>query len=296
VASMTSVASVFKTPEGQRVVLDRYQDILRQWPVTSRQLRVPTRHGETFVIASGPEEAPALVLLHGTAANSASWIIDVPIWSRHFRVFAVDIIGDAGLSAQVRPPYESDAHVEWLDDVLEGLSISTASFAGMSLGGWVALDYATRRPERVNSLVLFSPGGVGRNKNILLWAIPLLLLGPWGRRKMLERIGGRPTTPLSPEARAVVDLSTTIFTHFKPRTAKLPQFGDEALRRLVMPVLAILGGKDVFIDSPGTKRRLEQNVPRLTMRYLPDGYHFMPDQTEAALQFLVAGQEGRTAP
>ena len=290
------MASVFKTPEGQRVVLDCYLDILRKWPVDHRQVRVPTRQGETFVIVSGPEDGPALVLLHGTASNAASWIVDIPIWNRHFRIFAIDIIGDAGFSAQVRPPLDSDAHAEWLDDVLEGLSISTAAFAGMSLGGWVALDYATRRPERVSALVLFSPGGVGRHKNILLWAIPLLLLGPWGRRKMLERIGGGPIIASSWEARAIVDLATVIFTHFKPRTSTLPQIGDEALRRLKMPVLAILGGKDVFIDTPGAKRRLEQNVAHLTMRHLPDAHHFIPDQTEAVLEFLLETRAGASAP
>lgn len=283
---MASV-SVFKTPEGQRVVHDTYREILRQWPVPLRELRVPTRHGETFAIVSGPEHGPALVLLHGTASNAASWIVDVPIWSRHFRVFAVDIIGDAGLSAQVRPPLESAAHVEWLDDVLEGLSLSAASFAGMSFGGWLALDYATRRPARVNQLVLFSPGGVGKHKNILLWALPLLLLGSWGRRKMVERIGGRPVSPMPPGASALVEMTNQIFTHFNPRTAMLPQVGDEALQRLQMPVLAILGGKDVFIDSEGAKHRLERNVSRLTMRYLPDGYHFIPGQTEAVYQFLI---------
>lgn len=281
------MTSVFKTPEGRRVVHDSYRDILRRWPVEHRQLRIPTRLGETFVIDSGPEDAPPLVLLHGTAANSASWIIDSPLWSRHFRVLCVDIIGDAGLSAEVRPPYESDAHSEWLGEVLDGLAVSRASFVGMSLGGWVELDYATRRPERVDKLVLFSPGGVGRNKNILLWAIPLLLLGSWGRRRMIERIGGRQTTPLPPDAAAIVDLTTKIFTHFRPRAATLPQVSDEALQRLTMPVLAILGGRDVFIDAPGTRRRLEANIPRLTMRYLPDAPHFIPGQTDAILQFLL---------
>jgi pimeloyl-ACP methyl ester carboxylesterase len=283
------MTSVFKTPEGQRVVHDSYREILDRWPVEHRQLRVPTRQGDTFVIESGPKEGPALVLLHGTAANAASWIIDVPVWSRHFRVFCVDIIGDAGFSAQVRPPYESDAHAEWLGEVMQALSLPSASFAGMSLGGWVALDFATRRPERVDKLVLFSPGGVGKAKNILLWAIPLLLLGPWGRRKMIERIGGRQTTPLTPAARAIVDLTTTIFTHFEPRRSTLPQFSDEALQRLKMPVLAILGGKDVFIDALETKRRLQQNVPNLTLRYLPDAPHFIPGQTEAILDFLISG-------
>ncbi|RDV05566.1 alpha/beta fold hydrolase [Undibacter mobilis] len=285
------MASVFKSPHGQQIVLERYKEILEHWPVAHRQHRIATRHGETFVVESGPENAPALILLHGTAANAASWTVDIPIWSQHFRVFCVDIIGDAGLSAQIRPPYDSDAHMEWFDDVLNGLSLATAALVGMSLGGWVALDYATRRPERVSKLVLLSPGGVGKAKNILLWAIPLLLLGPWGRRKMLERIGGRMDEPLPPSAAAIVDLSNKIFTHFIPRRSSLPQFSDEALQRLKMPVMAILGGKDVFIDARDTRHRLDQNVPDLTMRYLPDARHFIPGQTETVLQFLQGASD-----
>lgn len=54
-----------------------------------------------------------------------------------------------------------------------------------------------------------------------------------------------------------------------------------------MPVMAILGGKDVFIDTEETRRRLEATVDRLTLRFDPDGHHFMPGQTEPILRFLL---------
>jgi pimeloyl-ACP methyl ester carboxylesterase len=132
--------------------LERYRQVLMHWPVPNEQPRVPTREGETFVIVCGPEEAPPLLLLHGSMANSAMWMGDIAAWSAHFRIYAVDIIGDAGLSAASRPPLATDAHALWLDDVMRGLSLTKASMVGVSLGGWLALDYATRRPERVESL------------------------------------------------------------------------------------------------------------------------------------------------
>ncbi len=73
-----------------------------------------TRERETFVIdasgACGAESVPPLLLLHGSVANSAMWMGDVAAWAPHFRIFAVDIIGDAGLSAPSRPPLACDAH------------------------------------------------------------------------------------------------------------------------------------------------------------------------------------------
>jgi pimeloyl-ACP methyl ester carboxylesterase len=54
-----------------------------------------------------------------------------------------------------------------------------------------------------------------------------------------------------------------------------------------MPVLAILGGRDVFIDSEGTRRRLQQNVQRLDLRFLPEAGHSLVGQAEPILQFLA---------
>jgi hypothetical protein len=36
-------------------------------------------------------------------------MLDVALWSTKFRLFAVDMIGEAGLSARVRPELEGDA-------------------------------------------------------------------------------------------------------------------------------------------------------------------------------------------
>ena len=104
---------------------------LTKWPVAHQQLRVETRHSETFIVASGKTDAPPLVLLHGTLANSTVWMADVSAWAADFRVYAVDVIGEPGLSAPVRLPLDSDAHALWLDDVFDALSISCASLVGV---------------------------------------------------------------------------------------------------------------------------------------------------------------------
>jgi len=115
------MARIYKSAGGERAVRERYLEILKRWPAPNEQLRVPTREGETFIIANGDENALPLLLLHGSVANSAMWMGDVRAWAEHFRVYAVDMIGDAGFSAPSRPPLASDAHALWLDDVLQAL-------------------------------------------------------------------------------------------------------------------------------------------------------------------------------
>jgi len=73
----------------------------------------------------------------------------------------------------------------------------------------------------------------------------------------------------------------------RPRMVKLPIFSDQALQRLNMPVMAILGGKDVLLDSAETRNRLRRNVPHVEIRYYPEAGHFIPGQTQTILDFLL---------
>jgi pimeloyl-ACP methyl ester carboxylesterase len=282
------LSGIYKSATGGEAVRERYAEILRDWPVPNEQLRIATRHGETFMVASGPGDGPALILLHGSAINSAMWMGDVTRWAEHFRVFAVDLPGEPGFSDSARLPLASGAYGEWLADVMAGLGLQRASFVGISLGGWMAVDFATRNPDKVEKLVLLSPGGIGRHRNVLLWALPLLLLGGWGRKRLLRIISGPAAAGESEEAREFARFTALIFKHFRPRTERLPPFDDQALARLAMPVLAILGGRDVFIDSPGTRERLGRILPRSTVHYVPEAGHFLPGQTDLILGFLLA--------
>lgn len=285
------MSQLYRSAAGEQLVRERYLAFLKYWPVPNQQMRVPTRAGETFVVASGDPAAPPLLLFHGGMGNSVMWMGDIAALATHFRVYAIDMIGEAGLSAPVRLPLESDAHALWLDDVMEALALERASIAGMSLGGWLALDYATRRPQRVQSLVVLCPGGVGRQKmGILFKVLPLRLCGTWGANKAREIVLGRPPASLSGKSSAgiqeFIKFVVLIHENFRSRLVKMPIFSDDALQRLTMPVMAVVGGKDVLLDSAGTKARLKRNVPQADIRYLPEAGHLLPRQTEAMVEFL----------
>lgn len=270
------MGSIWKTEAGGEAVLARYRQFLAGWPGGGEETRVQTSLGETFVISSGPKQAPPVVLLHGSAANTASWIGDAARLSLRFRVHAVDMICEPGLSAPVRPPLASGVYAGWLNEVLDGLGVETTAVVGISLGGWLALQFATRFPQRVTGLGLLCPGGVGRQKNILIWALPLLMLGPWGQRKVTERIlGPAPAGQPSPEFQAFAGFMQLIFSHFRPRTEMLPPITDEALRRLTMPILAILGARDVMIDSAGTRQVLTRAAPQTRVHWLETAGHML---------------------
>ncbi|MDP3745412.1 MAG: alpha/beta hydrolase [Phenylobacterium sp.] len=280
------MSAIYRSQAAQEAVEAAYRKVLDAWPVPKQELRIPTARGETFVVVCGPEDAPPLLAFHGAQANAATWMFDSAHWSQSFRVYSVDVPGDAGFSAPVRPPLASEAYVRWLDEVMAALGVQRACLVGVSLGGWLALDYATRRPERIERLAVLCPAGVGAQKNFLLKAAPLLFMGKWGQEKLREMVFGSSLDELPPEAQGFVAFTTLVASSTRPRPLKIPAFSDAALARLTMPVLAIVGGKDVLLDSEGTRRRLAAHAPGADVRYLPEGRHVLPGQAQAIYDFL----------
>jgi pimeloyl-ACP methyl ester carboxylesterase len=284
------MSPLYKTEAGKRAVETRYRTFLDRWPVDNEQFFVSTRQGDTFVIASGPPGAPALILLHGAAFNSVSWMGDVSAWSAQFRVYCVDIIGHPGFSAPSRPPYDSDDHALWLDDVLDGLVLERSSLVGISLGGWLAIDYASRRPDRVASLVVLAPGGVGREltsmMKLLFIILPLMAMGDWGRSIAQRLLLGPMPSRVDPRAEEASQFASLVYRHFCQRLDKVARFDDARLARLNMPVLLIVGAKDPMLDPYETIERLRCNAPQTEVLLLKDVGHVLVGQTAPILAFV----------
>src|SRR5262249_54775568 len=82
---------------------------------------VPCTRLRPSFLPCGAHDGMPLVLLHGAASNSLMWIADVDQLARQHRVFAVDVIGEPGLSAAARPPWKGPAYSDWLSDVCDSL-------------------------------------------------------------------------------------------------------------------------------------------------------------------------------
>ncbi|HLZ23413.1 MAG TPA: alpha/beta hydrolase [Ktedonobacterales bacterium] len=151
---------VYRSDAGQRAMMRWYDTCLTHLPAPYEALTVPTRHGETHLIARGPDNAPPVLLLHGTEGSALSWRYQLSALATRFRCYALDIIGSAGRSAPTRPTYDGAGYAEWLEDVLNALSLRQAAFVGISNGCWLIWKLAARAPERISRAVLLSANGL----------------------------------------------------------------------------------------------------------------------------------------
>ena len=130
----------FKTEAAEDRSLAFYDAVLAKWPVAYEEIKVPTRLGPTQVIASGRHDAPPLILLHAAMATATVWRPNVEALSEHFRVYAVDIVGQGGRTVAIRKIDSRRDYADWLNDLFDGLGIARASIVGNSFGGFIALN------------------------------------------------------------------------------------------------------------------------------------------------------------
>jgi pimeloyl-ACP methyl ester carboxylesterase len=87
----------------------------------------------------------------------------IRVLSEQWRTYALDTIGDIGKSELADPdryPKRSRDYSAWLDDVFAGLDITRADMVAGSMGGWIAMNHAVCRPDRLRRLVLLGPMGL----------------------------------------------------------------------------------------------------------------------------------------
>ena len=275
--------SIYKSETGKKEIMALYDAVLDRWPVAYETYNLPTRHGDTFVIASGKRDAPSLVLLHGAASNAVSWVGDVEAYSRYFRVYALDLPGEPGKSTENRPAWDGPAFTEWLEDVLDSLGIQKTSLLGISQGGWTALRFATSHPQRGDRLVLLAPGGiVPVRSSFILRAVIFSMFGHWGAERINLLVLGK--QPMHPEA---VKFMNAIYTNFKARQGKEYLFSDDELSCLTMPTLLIVGEEDALFDGISIVSRMQKLVPLLEPLSINDMGHALVNLSERIVPYIT---------
>jgi len=106
----------------------------------------------------GPQDGEPLVLLHKVGGWVADWRAVAPLLAGRHRVIAIDLPGHGNSVMLGDPPHVQTVSesAAWLLAVLAELGIDRFSVAGNSLGGVIAVQMASRWPERVRSLILAS--------------------------------------------------------------------------------------------------------------------------------------------
>jgi len=139
----------------------------------------------------GSRDAPVVVLIHAHFASLLMWDPWVAALTDKYRVVRFDLTTHGLTGTDPSGDYSLPRTIELAEKLIDSLQLQHFTLGGTSLGGTVAIHYAARHPERVDRLILISPGALN------------------------ERVRGSDKPPQIPAW-------VTLFTYVTPRA--LPEF------------------------------------------------------------------------
>jgi len=101
-----------------------------------------------------------LLMVQGLGTDHLGWMLQVPEFSKHFRVITFDN-RDVGQSKQADGPYEVADMARDALALADHLELDTFHLLGMSMGGAIAQLAALDHPDRVATLTLISTSAMG---------------------------------------------------------------------------------------------------------------------------------------
>lgn len=267
---MAANISVFKSLDSEFQFNVAYESALKLWPVPFEELYIPTRFGDTHVIASGPKDAIPLTLFHPSGCGATIWYRNVGPLSQHFRTYAVDTMGEVNRSILTQPIRSRRAFADWMADLFNGLKIESAHLVGNSFGGFLAVNTGLLLPARTKKIILISPAATF----VQMWAwtwhfFPAYLTG--SNRLLLKAYDwiwqGFPQDECIAQLRAITRVSG-VPHHIPPSV-----FSDAELRKLLAPTLLLIGDREVIYKPEHAIRRASQLMAGLRAEIVPNANH-----------------------
>src|SRR6266851_2563972 len=117
------------------------------------------------ILDLGGGEATPVVLLHGFGADLNGWMFTQPALAEGRRAVALDLPGHGGSTKLLDKAVDGESFAADLDRALAVLGIDKVHLVGHSMGGEIALVFALWQPDRVASLTLIAPAGLGPEIN-----------------------------------------------------------------------------------------------------------------------------------
>ncbi|MFF5214602.1 alpha/beta fold hydrolase [Micromonospora sp. NPDC000442] len=283
--------------DGQDRFLRAYAEAFAALPDPAETIDVRTDFGIVRVYrfagtgAEGGADTP-LLLLPGRASATPVWADNVPLLLRISDVYAIDLLGEPGMSVQACPIDSDEAQAEWLHQTLDALTPDKFHLVGLSIGGWTAVNLALHRPDHVASMTVIDPVYVFADLpfGTIVRSIPAAL--PWLPRSWRDSFNSYTAGGAPVEGEPVADMIEAGMQHYKLRLPQPTRINEERLGRIDLPVLAIIAGESVMHDPQSAADTARHNLPRGTVRLYPGASHAVngeqPDQLAADIAGFIA--------
>jgi pimeloyl-ACP methyl ester carboxylesterase len=235
-------------------------------------------------------EGPPFVYLHSTLGESFMWLPPYKTWSKQFRVFVPTHpgFGESGGFDQIDTIEDMAFHYV---ELFDALGLDEVMLGGVSLGGWIAAEFACRWPERVKKLWISDAPGLWVDEQPLPDLFRYMQDRPAIRRLLFHDPESAMAKMIiqdnpEPERMMAAYRSMTVLARLvweRPYDPKLPS----RLKRVQCPTLLLWGANDRLVP-PAYGKAYHKHLPHAEFSLLRDCGHMGIFEKEAEFVDAVA--------
>ena len=215
---------------------------------------------------------PAIVMLHGINSDGGDWRTVIDTIGPGYRFIAFDLLGFGDSPKPLDIDYSADEHAFVIENTLQDLGVDDPFLlAGYSLGGDIALRYASTYPDRLRRLFLLDapfylpPELVesrGYSLKMLYESVSRWLWERLASSKQKDTVLYKVATGVGEAALKDAFHAEDIPTHWEIMSKNLTNTVNAAtwvddLPKLTMPVVHAIGVRDAIVkigQAPALKR------------------------------------------
>jgi pimeloyl-ACP methyl ester carboxylesterase len=250
----------------------------------------------------GPEDAPAIVLVHCYSCSMKWWEPVSHHLAKDHRVVSVDLIGHGGSEKPVSG-YEIDNQAAHVIAALDELDVERAVLAGHSMGGNVVTAMAEQEPGLAEGLVATGTPPVPGHNSLPLTAqigyVPVLgeaIMRVVPDSMVEQGLASAYATGFALPDFALSDFRAMTYSAYDQAAARSFEFIDERtiperLATLELPVLYIQGEEDQLVES-GPAVEGWKSIEGAEVEVLPGVGHSAPLEAPQKTAELIAGFAG----
>ncbi len=274
------MSSLYYNLQSPKDIKTLYQNKLDELPISYELLSIETSFGNTNVIVTGLESKPSLVLLHGFNSCAPLAIEAVIGLVNHYNIYAIDIVGQPNLSAEIRPDMKDDSYGQWMFEVLTRLKIWQAILVGISFGGFVSWKTLVFDEKRISKTFLIMPAGIVKGNPLkILWKVFLpIKLYKW--RRQMKYIRQISQELFSTHDEFAIIFLAKVFLHFEMDFSAIPLIKKEEARKIKTPISIIAAADDLFFPGEKMLQRASKLFPSLQEIVLLNNSKHVPSQEE----------------
>ena len=256
--------SFFASQQVKHEIENLYHDKLDGLSIQYEFLNVETSFGDTNIVRTGKKGMPPLVLLHGANGCAPVAIEALLGLLDDYCVYAIDVVGQPNLSAEVRPDMNDHSYGQWMFEVLTRLNIREAILVGISFGGFISWKTLVFDEKRIAKAFLIVPAGIveGHPLKALSQVFFPMKMYMWRNKEgCLHRFLNALFSERDEFSTKFLGL---LFRNYTMDFSPIPLLKKEAAKKIKTPVYFIAAENDVLF--PGEKmlaraRSIFPNIP-----------------------------------